>query len=72
MRWSGRQSSLGGVPITGICLVRYGKPGLAEPIHCGDRGGTGNPGVAVPDFYLAGLSRAGRLGVGLRFFCHGA
>ena len=26
MRWSGRQSSLGGVPITGICLVRYGKP----------------------------------------------
>lgn len=34
--------------------------------------GTGNPGLAVPDFYLAGLSRAGRLGVGLRFFCHGA
>lgn len=49
-----------------------GNPGVAEPIHRGDRGGTGNPGVAVPDFYLAGLSRAGRLGVGLRFFCHGA
>lgn len=26
MRRSGRQSSLGGVLITGICLVRYGKP----------------------------------------------
>ena len=26
MRRSGRQSSLGGVPITGICFVRYGKP----------------------------------------------
>ena len=26
MRQSGRQSSLGGVPITGICFVRYGKP----------------------------------------------
>lgn len=47
MRRSGRQSSLGGVPITGICLVRYGKPGLAEPIHRGDRGGTGEAGAAV-------------------------
>ena len=80
-------SSLGGVPITGICLVRYGKPRPCRTkIHRGDRGCTGNPGFAVPDFYPTGLSRAGRfgtaetaflcrtgcIGVGLRFFSHGA
>lgn len=61
-------------------------PALPNQIHRGDRGGTGNPGFAVPDFYPAGLSRAGRfgtekpcfsvpnccIGVGLRFFSHGA
>ena len=37
-------------------------PALPNQIHRGDHGGTGNPGFAVPDFYPAGLSRAGRLG----------
>ena len=60
MRWSGRQSSLGGVPITGICLVRYGKPGLAEPIHCGDQAVREIPGLPYKfpiSMYLAAETR---------------
>ena len=39
-----------------------GNSALPNQIHRGDRGGTGNPGFAVPDFYPVGLSRADRFG----------